>query len=235
MLYLHDILPARMSGSSMRQLDMLKRIVGPANYGNVVLVTTRWPSNLSEAVSMGCAVREGDLRRTFWADLIRAGSRMMRFNGNESMAQAVVRHFFDKGDIMLALEAEMETTGGSLEATTAGAFVIDARRRDEEAHRAWVESLEAAPPPQREYQQEHRHVDDELRKRMEELYASLKQRERDEANLKKDIVSTVKSEIVETVDKEVKKSGVRPTVVNIVSWLIGVGSLTLGIVGQVLG
>jgi hypothetical protein len=226
-----------MSGTSMRQLEMLKRIVGPDNYANVVLVTTRWPSKISEAVSMGCAIREGDLRRTFWDDMIRGGSRMTRFNGSEGMAQAVVRNFFDKDDIVLALEAEMETTGGSLEATTAGAFVIDARRRDEEVHREWVERQEALQwqQQQRRQRQEERPVDDELRKKMEELYASLKQRELDEANLKKDMVSAVQSEIKETVDKQFKKSGVRPTVVNIISWLIGVGSLTIGIVGQVLG
>jgi hypothetical protein len=42
---------------------MVKRICGEENFGNVMLVTTRWPDDPTLAQKFNGFVREGDLRR----------------------------------------------------------------------------------------------------------------------------------------------------------------------------
>ena len=218
-LILYDISASRMTGDKRRQLEMIKTICGKTNYSNVLLVTTHWPKDYLEQIEQGCAVREGDLRSDFWKDMVKGGSKMVRFDNDEDSARAIVGPLAEKPDITLALQAEM-ASGRKLSATSAGAYVLNARREDEEI----LKSLQAkakklAKDPN----------NPELVKEIEELQASIEAQKADETKLDGDIVSTIRKEIRD-LDQEARKRGRKPTVANIVSWLIGLSGFTVQLV-----
>lgn len=117
-----------MTGESLRQFNLIQRIVGPAAYANVLLVTTHWPT--SPADQPKCAVREGDLRRDFWTDMVAHGSTMCRFDDRHASAKAIVRRLAGKPDVTLTLQEEL-AAGRGLRRTAAFRFIASARARDE--------------------------------------------------------------------------------------------------------
>jgi len=119
-----------MTGDTLRQLQMIKLICGEYNYGNVMLVTTHWPKRIDEQKERGCPIREADLRKDFWKEMIKGGSKMFRFDDEEGTARAIVRSLAGKPDITLALQDEL-AKGKPLSATTAGSFIVNERQSDE--------------------------------------------------------------------------------------------------------
>ena len=208
-----------MTGDKWRQLEMIKSICGKNNYSNVMLVTTHWPKSFEEQNEQGCPLREADLRSEFWADMVKGGSKMVRFDNDEDTAKAIVRTLAEKPDITLALQDEM-AAGRLLNATSAGSFVVNARHEDEDI----LKSLQAkakklANDPENA----------ELVQEIEQLQASIESRKADEEKLAGDIVAKIRKEIRD-VDREARQRGRKPTVGNIVSWLIGLSELTVQLV-----
>ncbi|KAF9484397.1 hypothetical protein BDN70DRAFT_917762 [Pholiota conissans] len=69
-LYLHDITQTRMLGTTRRNLDMFRKLVGQSALSSVVLVTTKW-SLVDETVGLN---RQQQLQEQFWKDMMDAGS-----------------------------------------------------------------------------------------------------------------------------------------------------------------
>jgi hypothetical protein len=206
-LYLYDISASRMTGDTLRQLEMIKRICGEANYSNVMLVTTHWPKQVAEQKERGCPIREADLRREFWKDMIQGGSKMWRFDDEHATAKAIVRSLAGKPNITLALQDEM-AKGKSLSKTTAGSFIVNARHKDEERLKAKEKEVVSNPGE------------------IKELQESIENRKAAEAKLQDDLVARIRKEI-ETIDEEARKRNKKPTVASILQWLIGISELTV--------
>jgi hypothetical protein len=197
---------------------MVKRICGEENFGNVMLVTTRWPDDPTLAQKFNCFVREGDLRREFFRGMIRKGSKMWQFDDQVGTALAIVRALMAKKDVTLALQRELGEVD-RLQDTTAGAFVVESRLEDEQRHRMLVQ--EALTDPAKEEE-------------ADKLRANIDQRVVDESKLEGDILRTVRKEIHD-LKEEMKQQGTHANVVTLITWLIGMGSLAANVVGCVLG
>jgi hypothetical protein len=205
-----------MTGEAVRQLEMLKRICGPENWGNVMLVTTKWPPKEFQQ-KYNLAVREGDLRRDYWREMIRSGSKMWRFEDNQSSAQAIIRSLMQKQPVVFTLQKEM-AKGQPLAKTTAGAFVIAERHQDEERHERMSQDLKSNPH------------DKGLSETMETLQGSIEQRRKNEEKLDEDVAGAVEEDMKTILKEEFKKKGRHPTVTNIITWLLSVGLFTANVV-----
>lgn len=196
-LYLYDISLNRMTGETLRQFELIKRICGERNYQNVLLVTTHWPSRVEEQPK--CTVREGELRREFWKDMISRGSTMCRFDDRHSSAKAIVRRLAAKNDITLTLQDEL-ATGNGLKKTSAFSFIVNARSKDEE----------------------------KLAKKSDEVEPeSVQIRKEAETKLNDDIVGKIQNAIEEeeaTARKRQKKLTVR----QVFGWILGLTHLSMG-------
>ncbi|RMZ23926.1 hypothetical protein D0859_12025 [Hortaea werneckii] len=190
---------SRMTGDTLRQLEMIKRICGEHCYSNIMLVMTHWPKSLADQKANGCAVKEKDLRTEFWRDLVRGGSIMKRFDNESISAQAIVRTFAGKQNIVTSLQEQL-AQGLKLSQTSAGSFIADARRAEE---------IDASPKSSQE------------RERLERW-------KKDEEKLPDDIVHDVRKDIKDA-DSEARNNKRIPTVALILRWLISVSALAMGV------
>jgi len=177
---LFDITAKRMTGDMVRQLQMIKLVCGESNYGNVILVTTHWPKHIEEQKERGCPIREADLRKDFWKEMIKGGSKMFRFDDEHGTAKAIVRSLAGKPDITLALQDEM-AGGKPLSGTTAGSFIVDARHSDERELQTKLRLLDRDPNNSR------------LREEVTELQASIEHRKATESRYELVVISKAKN------------------------------------------
>lgn len=104
LIYLHDITVPRMRGSLRRELEMLKLIVGPQNYRNVLLVTTKWGDKSRRREYEN---RQFQLEENYWEDLMLGGAVCHRFQGSADSARAIVSQLNFRADVALALQREL--------------------------------------------------------------------------------------------------------------------------------
>ncbi|RMY96550.1 hypothetical protein D0861_00060 [Hortaea werneckii] len=199
MLTLQTQLASRMTGDTLRQLEMVKRICGEHCYSNIMLVMTHWPKSLADQKANGCAVKEKDLRTEFWRDFVRGGSIIKRFDNESISAQAIVRTFAGKENIVTSLQEQL-AQGLKLSQTTAGSFITYARRAEE---------IDPSPKSSQE------------RERLERW-------KKDEEKLPDDIVRDVRNDIKDA-DSKARNDKRVPTVALILRWLISVSALAMGV------
>ena len=120
-IYLHRITDNRYQGSSLKALNIFKKICGELAFKNVLLVTTRW-NEIKEADG---AAREKQLREDFWAYMLGNGSTMTRFNSTRESAMVIVSKLVSKQTIVLELQRELVNEGRTLQETTAGGFISE--------------------------------------------------------------------------------------------------------------
>ncbi|QDS70179.1 hypothetical protein FKW77_006349 [Venturia effusa] len=211
-LYLYDIMSTRMTGDTLRQAELVRKVCGAQNFCNVMLVTTRWPDGVEAQRKWHCPIREGDLRRMFWRQMIEGGSRMWRFDDTMESAKAIIRIFEEKDDVVLALQQEM-MHGTTLENTSAGSWVIEERRNDEERLAVFL--------------------GEGNRVEAEDLSQSIQQRVTDEPILKEDVAAKVQADI-KAATNELKRESRKRTIANVITWLFQIGSITASVVTAVL-
>lgn len=170
-----------------------------------MLVTTNWPSRYEDQQKRQCAVRERDLRREFWKDMLEGGSDMCRFDDQHATAKAIIRRLAGKPNITLALQSEL-AEGKSLKKTRAFSFIVKLRQRDE----AVLKVAEASG------------VDSSQNVNAEGLAI----RKNSEAHLNEDIVERVRLAIQEE-EEAAKKQRRKLTVKGIFRWLIGLTHIAL--------
>lgn len=186
-----------MTGETLRQFELIKRICGQRNYQNVILVTTHWPKHTDEHPN--CAVREGELRRNFWREMVSGGSAMTRFDDRHSTAKAIVRRLAAKEDITLTLQTEL-ATGQGLKKTSAFSFIVDARVEDEA--RVAKSSGEVEPE-------------------------GVRIRREDEGRLNDDIVAKVQSAIEEE-EAQARKQKKKANVLQLFRWVLSLAHVAMG-------
>ncbi|PVF99438.1 kinase-like protein [Serendipita vermifera] len=115
LVYLHRISDNRMSGSSLRTLEMFKHVCGEDALQNVILVTT-----MGDAVNKSeWTARENALREEFWQPMITSGAQMMRFEQTSESAWNIIDQLSGVRR-PIQLQREMVDTGKDLSQTAAG-------------------------------------------------------------------------------------------------------------------
>ena len=218
-IYLHRITDVRYQGSSLKALNIFKKICGQLALKNVLLVTTRW-NEVDEAVG---ASREKQLREDFWAYMLSKGSTMTRFHGTKDSAMVIASALMSKQTIVLELQRELVDEGKTLQETAAGGFISEN-----------ISELKA------QYEQELRDLD-ELRKQLQESDRTMKRKiqqdwaheqqmlrtvQEDQERLRRDIATEVRQEIAQKSKK--KRSGVQkmlpmlPALLSIIGMFVGI-------------
>ncbi|KAK0651103.1 P-loop containing nucleoside triphosphate hydrolase protein [Cercophora newfieldiana] len=133
-VYLHRITDPRFSGTAVKNLEILQRVCGPANFGSVALVMNMW-----DAIDVSAATqRESELRSTFWATMLDGGSIMHRHTGTPQSALRIIRSLTHNAEphLVLSLQHELVVEGKALDATAGGQYVqkemIKARKKHEQ-------------------------------------------------------------------------------------------------------
>lgn len=75
-IQLYSIADARMRGTPLRNLKMFEELCGSDGLANVILTTTFW----SQVIPNVGSQREEQLKSEFWAEMIRHGCRVARFD-----------------------------------------------------------------------------------------------------------------------------------------------------------
>ncbi|KAF9449528.1 hypothetical protein P691DRAFT_790872 [Macrolepiota fuliginosa MF-IS2] len=88
-LYLHRITDNRMAGTSLKNLDMFLQLCGEGAFEKVVISTTMW-QDLNEIVGNA---RETELMQDYWMEMIKRGSRTVRFMNNQQSAWNILNLF----------------------------------------------------------------------------------------------------------------------------------------------
>lgn len=225
-IYLHRIIDVRYSGSSVKTLEIFKKICGNLALKNVVLVSTRW-NEVDEAVG---ALREQQLRDDFWAYMLGHGSTMARFHGNRDSAIGIASQLVSRQSIVLELQREFFDEGKTLKQTVAGAFVND-ELSDKKAQ--WEKELKDLENFRQTLQE-----NDRLRRKVQQDWEREQKRvmtvSEDEARLRRNIATEVRATI-EAKTKKKKRSGLwkalplLPSLLGIIGMFVGIppGSTSL--------
>ncbi|KAG8750942.1 hypothetical protein FRC14_008271 [Serendipita sp. 396] len=114
-IYLHRITDKRMSGSLMKNLKVFAGLCGIQSMPNVTIVTTMWDEVRPEAGE----IREEELKRMIWFDMIERGCRVRRFENTLDSALKVLENHSTTVNIPL-IANEMVDKRKKLKATAAG-------------------------------------------------------------------------------------------------------------------
>ena len=139
-LYLHRITDARMRGSSLRNLNMFKELVGDEFHKNLTLGTTCW-SLVDLQVGQG---RQEELKTnsTFWKVMISKGARLECIPNDRTKAQNLVYEIASHDPITLQVQQDIVDLGKSLSSLSVAKTVsleLDELRRQQEVERKRVE------------------------------------------------------------------------------------------------
>ena len=118
-IYMQPITLTRVSGSILRNLTVMKRMLGIQSFPYLTLVTSMWDTvdpSLGEK-------REAELRSEFWSDLVQSGAKVARFGGDANSAIKVLETISSKNEISLAIQRELVDQGLTLDRTAAGTYL----------------------------------------------------------------------------------------------------------------
>lgn len=136
-IFFHRITDIKMSGTSMKTLQICRKICGQDALKNVMLVTTRW-REVDKSVG---AQREEELRTNFWKFMLDFGSTMARYHGDEDSAVTIASQLLQKETVILDLQRELVDRSKKLSQTSAGALVNDDIEELKARHEAELKDL----------------------------------------------------------------------------------------------
>lgn len=161
---LHPITDNRMGGSSIRNIEMMKRLCGFASYENVAVTTTMWPqafsSNSLKASTNDMALQmqhEAELLndQRFLGEFVTKGAAMFRHNENGQRdvdeetrsARRIVSHLIAVSDTnstpkVLCLQREIIDEGKTLGETAAGMAIAGDLYKARKEHERQLRDLE---------------------------------------------------------------------------------------------
>ncbi|KAJ6014639.1 hypothetical protein N7540_009230 [Penicillium herquei] len=155
-IMLHPITSNRMSGSTIRNIEMTKAMCGFKFYDNFAIATTMWPeSSLNDEMTI-LENREAELvnEERFFGALISKGATYFRHNDKEptsvldeeASAQLIVSHLIEKSDKfipeVLQLQREITEQRKSLGETTAGIILTGELYKARRAHEEELREIE---------------------------------------------------------------------------------------------
>ncbi|KAI0886792.1 P-loop containing nucleoside triphosphate hydrolase protein [Annulohypoxylon maeteangense] len=131
-VYLHRITDNRVSGSSVKNIDILRKLCGIHAFPRVVLTSSMWDSIDQDAILLQKAFcNEDQLKNTenFWGSLVDGGSHVMRWTGDKESALGAISHLINlhdlHGSIVLKIQQELVDDGINLNDTEVGRAVQD--------------------------------------------------------------------------------------------------------------
>jgi GTP-binding protein EngB required for normal cell division len=132
-LMLHRVSDPRMTGGSMRNLQMFQKLCGPECFQVLTIATTFW-SNPPEAKQ---AAAEKELCENYWSDMLNQGATYVRHQGGIDSARLVLDVVIGKRkQTKTRIQAEMVDQGLDLNETSAGLQLsrdlIDAKTKHEQ-------------------------------------------------------------------------------------------------------
>ena len=156
LIVLHPISDNRMTGSGLRNINMLKAMCNFTCYNNVAIATTMWPQSPQYAEKTSLEHREATLLADdrFFGDLIDRGATLFRHNehGLKSAVEAaasarrIVAHLIHQSDIrppdVLQIQREMVDERKALGETAAGIAADGELDRARRAHEMHLQELE---------------------------------------------------------------------------------------------
>ncbi|KAI1087989.1 P-loop containing nucleoside triphosphate hydrolase protein [Rostrohypoxylon terebratum] len=131
-IYMHRITDNRVSGSSVKNLEILRKLCGMDAFSRVVLTSSMWDSIEQDTALLQKAFsHEDQLKNTenFWGSLIRGGSNVMRWTGDRESAFGAINHLVNLrekyGSITLKIQRELVDQEMNLDDTEVGKEVQD--------------------------------------------------------------------------------------------------------------
>lgn len=225
-IYLHRITDIRYAGSSVKTLEIFKKICGDMALKNVVLVSTRW-NEVDEATG---ASREQQLRDDFWAYMLGHGSTLARFDGSRDSAIGIASQLVSRQSIVLELQRELIDERKTLKETVAGSYVSDDLSEMKAQYERELRDLE-------QLRQTLRENDNAMRRRVQADWAREQQRlqmaREDEQRLRRPVAAEVHAEIEGKKNKKGKSLWgmipLLPALVGIIEMFVGIppGSTSL--------
>ena len=138
-LYLQRISDNRMTGSSLKNLSILRSICGMKNLPHVMLATTMWPLVTTEQGNK----REAELISTshFWGSMKSADPIIRRYDNTRGGAIAMVDELLQMSPIVLQIQEEMAVRKMALIDTEAGQKVNIDLKTLEKKHKEELEEV----------------------------------------------------------------------------------------------
>jgi hypothetical protein len=145
-IYLHPITQTRMTGTSMRDLQLLDAICGETFFSNVVLATSNWDRLSNPRDQRYARAREVALQEmALWEYMLRIGSKIYRHNNTKESALRIVDHIHSlKGNTSLRIQQEMIEQKFNLDQTIAGQQVQNHLLATMEQHKEELLELQNA-------------------------------------------------------------------------------------------
>lgn len=125
-----------MSGSSIKNLRLFRKLCGDAQLSKVCLLTTMW-DKVTPQVGSG---RETQLQEGFWSSMIARGSSIRRHDRGVESARDVVRSMLDNEPTSIKLQDEM-ASGKTLIQTEAGICINEEILKLQEQHKEELNDL----------------------------------------------------------------------------------------------
>lgn len=147
-VYLHPITDVRMTGSSLRNLNMFQSLCGDNAFEHIVLATTKWDDIMFHHEGVE---REKELmeNQSWWGFMIERRSRVVRHTPDKASAMGIVDGLIKlRCRVVLDIQRELVDDNMVLEDTAAGQTVerelIELKRKTREDLQGIKESYENA-------------------------------------------------------------------------------------------
>ncbi|KAL8924263.1 MAG: hypothetical protein Q9172_002776 [Xanthocarpia lactea] len=140
-IFIQAINEPRMTGSMMRNLTILRLLVGEENLEHCVLVTTKWGLEELDVAER----REAELIQTrdYWGWFLAEGAVIERYGDSQESAREITRAAAQQGEFVPRLMQEYAIEGIKLYATAAGRAINGDVARARERNEQELEKLRA--------------------------------------------------------------------------------------------
>ncbi|KAK0642997.1 P-loop containing nucleoside triphosphate hydrolase protein [Cercophora newfieldiana] len=125
-VFLHRITDVRLSGSAIKNFNILQRICGPQNYDRIVLATTMWGEAAIRKGGTEAATGREDRLWDYWTDMFQGKSRTVRHEDDtQESAQKILSYLIDHPSASQPLQIQRELVDQrmTLDQTDAGRYV----------------------------------------------------------------------------------------------------------------
>lgn len=143
-LYLYRITDIRVSGASLKSLEILQKLCGEAQFKGITVVTTMWQQQeqAADGAKKG-EEREQDLQRIFFAPLVQHGAQFRRHYDTRDSAEDIVAELVLRNEtFVLDLQRQMVEKQLSLDQTTVGQFVQKELKEQQLRYEREIQDLE---------------------------------------------------------------------------------------------
>ncbi|KAI0138021.1 P-loop containing nucleoside triphosphate hydrolase protein [Hypoxylon sp. NC0597] len=150
-IHMHRITDNRVSGSSVKNLEILRKLCGQDAFPRIVLASSMWDSAADDPLLLQEAFdHEEQLKSTenFWGSLYHGGSHIVRWMGDRESAFGAIRYLMDfydaHGSTALKIQKELVDEAKSLDDTEVGRIVQDGFAQALVKHQGEIEDLSSA-------------------------------------------------------------------------------------------